>query len=415
MLPLLLVEDDEDFAGALTVRLEKRNFTVIRSVSGEAALEILKDVDAEVIVSDIKLPGMDGMEFLSRVREIKKDLPVILITGYASLESAKSAVKFSAADYILKPLENIDDLLNPVYKAVYSYELVTENKNLVEDLRKKIEELEISESKYRNLFEMAGDMICTITSEGIITSINKRMEEIIKYEKEEIIGKSALKLFPSAEEGLFQKRLQEILENGKTNIVEVKMTSKNGEEICGEIGIKLICGKDRAPEIQCIIRDISEHKKIEEALKRSEAELLEQKNILERKNYALKEVLEQIEVEKKQIKSDIVKGVDKLVFPLLSKLRGKIDPSAVKYVDIVERNLREITSSFARKITESNLNLTPREIEISNMIKNGFSSKEISKILNMSIRTAERHRNNIRKKLGIVKDKVNLTTYLQMI
>ena len=81
------------------------------------------------------------MEFLAKVRELYEHLPVILLTGYASLDSAKEAVKLNATDYLLKPLESIDDLLNPIHKAVYSYKLLLENKRLMDSLRIKIKEL----------------------------------------------------------------------------------------------------------------------------------------------------------------------------------------------------------------------------------------------------------------------------------
>ena len=144
---LLLVEDDEDFSAALSSRLAKRNFSVTVAPTGESALDKLKEASFDVIVADIKLPGMDGMEFLSRVRKSNNNLPIIMLTGYASMESAKEAVRLNAADYILKPLDTIDDLLNPIDKAVHSYKLSTENRKLMNDLQIKVEELKESKAK----------------------------------------------------------------------------------------------------------------------------------------------------------------------------------------------------------------------------------------------------------------------------
>ncbi|MBI4650527.1 helix-turn-helix transcriptional regulator, partial [Candidatus Desantisbacteria bacterium] len=135
--------------------------------------------------------------------------------------------------------------------------------------------------------------------------------------------------------------------------------------------------------------------------------------ILEQKNSALKEILEQIEIEKKRVKNDIYANIDKLVFPALKKLRKKTSPASVKFFDIIQNNLESLTSSFGYKITEKKINLTPREIEICNMINAGLTNKEMSELLNISVHTIESHRIRIRKKFGIIHQNINLFTYLQ--
>ncbi|MGR3304298.1 MAG: PAS domain S-box protein [Candidatus Scalindua sp.] len=159
-----------------------------------------------------------------------------------------------------------------------------------------------------------------------------------------------------------------------------------------------------------VSRDVTDRKRTEESLKESESKLQEQKRSLKQKNMALKEILEQIEIEKKQIKDDVIVNVEKTLFPMLEKF--KVKGVSRKYVNLMRQNLHELTSSFGRKLTERSAILTPRESEICNMIKNGLSSKEIASLLNISTRTIERHRLNIRKKLGIASNGTNLTSFL---
>ncbi len=410
---LLLLEDDEDFSSALASRLTKRNFKVTISISAEEALDKFKSESFDAVIADIKLPGMDGMEFLARVRDRNKDLPVILVTGYASLESAKEAVKLGAADYLLKPLENIDELLNPIHKAVHSYKLLLENKQLTESLKIKIRELEKSERKYRDLFELASDIIYTVDTEGRITSANKRVEEITKYDRNELIGRLASDIITSIENGMDQIKFQKVLAEKMLDMLEVKMATKDGETRLGEMGIRPIEEEGKIIGVHCIVHDITERKKTEEMLRESEGKLREQTASLEQKNVALKEILNQIELEKKRTKEDIFINVDKLLIPFLKKLRRKSGTFNGKWVDMIEHNLEELIVPFGRKISDKSIKLTPREVEISNMVKNGFSSKDISEFLNISLQTIERHRNNIRKKLGLVNKDINLRTYLQ--
>lgn len=132
---------------------------------------------------------------------------------------------------------------------------------------------------------------------------------------------------------------------------------------------------------------------------------------LENKNIALKEILARIEIEKKQTQDKILANIHNVVLPNLEKIRLK--GGAHKHVDMVKRNLEDITSSFGRRITEAYVKLTGREIEICNMIRDNLISKEIAGLLAISPVTIERHRANIRKKFDISNKKVNLTSFLK--
>ena len=97
----------------------------------------------------------------------------------------------------------------------------------------------------------------------------------------------------------------------------------------------------------------------------------------------------------------------------LQKLKSEVPPGCSKYIHLLERSLEGMASSFGRKISQATLKLTPREIEISNMIKNGLTSKDIANLLHLSLKTINRHRQNIRRKCNIRNQKINLATFLQ--
>ncbi len=207
---LLLVEDDQDFSYSLRSRFKKRNFKVNSVETAEQALEALKDEIFDVVVTDIKLEGMDGIELLDKIKQLNEDLPVILITGYASLNSAREAVKLKASDYLLKPFDSIDDILNPIYKAVHSYRLEIENRRLMSSLWMKMNELEQSRQKYQDLFDSASDIIYAINQNGVFTSVNKKMEEVTQYSKEELLGQPVQMLFSSVDNnGTHEKKSKE--------------------------------------------------------------------------------------------------------------------------------------------------------------------------------------------------------------
>ncbi len=162
-----------------------------------------------------------------------------------------------------------------------------------------------------------------------------------------------------------------------------------------------------------LIIEINKRKEAEVALKKSESQLRKQKSVLEQKNIALGEIIAQIEIEKRKIKEDILTNANIVLSPILERLKaGAFTQSDL---DLFQHHINGLASSYGTKITDKNLSLTPKEIEVCNLVKAGFSNKDISRFLNISPQTVEGHRKKIRHKLGISNKSINLTTYLREI
>ncbi len=113
---ILLVDDEKDFVEMLMLRLEEIGEKVVPAYSGLEGLEKLNQMEFDVVILDIKMPGMDGIETL---REIKKRYPlveVIMLTGHGTIESAVEGMKLGAFDFLFKPAD-FDDLTDKVNKA----------------------------------------------------------------------------------------------------------------------------------------------------------------------------------------------------------------------------------------------------------------------------------------------------------
>ena len=121
---ILIVEDDEIFLRPLQRTLEVAGYDVSVTPSGEEALDALKGDDVDLVLTDKRLPGMDGVELVRRVRADHPDLAVIVMTAYGTIESAVEAVRLGAADYLVKPLEPAE-LLIVVRHAIEFQELRT--------------------------------------------------------------------------------------------------------------------------------------------------------------------------------------------------------------------------------------------------------------------------------------------------
>ena len=102
---VLLVDDEKDFVDTLLKRLEKRKLAVRAATSGRAAIALLRESPADVIVLDMKMPDMDGIETLKEIKKLDPGLEVIILTGHANVEVAVEGLELGAFDYLMKPVE----------------------------------------------------------------------------------------------------------------------------------------------------------------------------------------------------------------------------------------------------------------------------------------------------------------------
>ncbi|UCB49278.1 MAG: response regulator [Deltaproteobacteria bacterium] len=126
-LSVMIVDDEEDFLETLVKRLEKRDVKVIGAKSGEEALELLQESPVDVVVLDVKMPGMDGIQALKEIRRRHPLVEVVLLTGHASTEVAIKGMELGAFDYLMKPI-GMDELL---YKVQDAYERVSIKKQKI--------------------------------------------------------------------------------------------------------------------------------------------------------------------------------------------------------------------------------------------------------------------------------------------
>ena len=113
---VLIVDDEHDFRETLVKRLEKRKFFVQGVENGISALELIEHQPFDVVVLDVMMPKMDGIETLREIKKNKPLIEVIMLTGHASLESGIEGMKLGAFDYIMKPT-GIEDLVKKIYQA----------------------------------------------------------------------------------------------------------------------------------------------------------------------------------------------------------------------------------------------------------------------------------------------------------
>ena len=286
--------------------------------------------------------------------------------------------------------------------------------------------LKESERQYRVSIESAPYGIMVHSADGNILIYNSYLENIFGYAKEEIPDTRTWfeKLYPDEKyRRILIEDRKKGMRKGKLRVKEASITRKCGKvRICQFSSILLTSG------IRILfINDVTEQKLAETALRKSKDELehrikertreLEiQTKHLEEVNTALRVLLSRRNKDKEELEEKVLHNIEELVLPYVERLvQTNLNSRQKSFVDILGSNLNDITSSFSRSLSMKFMHLTPSEVQIANLLKQGRTTKEIAELLTLSARTIETHRKNIRQKLGLNNKKANLRTHLMTI
>jgi DNA-binding CsgD family transcriptional regulator len=151
----------------------------------------------------------------------------------------------------------------------------------------------------------------------------------------------------------------------------------------------------------------------EDEINKKEHELEIQSLSLSESNIALKVLLKQREADRVDLERKVLSNIRELIAPYLQKLKnGRLGNDELALIHVIEGNLTHIISPFLQNLTITQYNLTPKELQVANLVKEGRTTKEIADLLTISTGAINFHRNNIRKKLGLNNQKANLRSYL---
>jgi PAS domain S-box-containing protein len=271
-----------------------------------------------------------------------------------------------------------------------------------------------SEERFRDTATMLPSAIIESGLDGILTYVNPHGYKLAGYVPEDFEeGFNVLRLVAPEEHAKHYERIQRMMQGEKIPPTEYRLLGKDGSIFWGLVTSSLIHKDGEAVGVRTYTIDISERKEAEEALKERTRELELQKKSLEELNTAMKVLLKKRKEDKTEIEENVMTNVKKLITPYFVKTqKTELDDHQKVFLNILESNLNEIVSPFTRKLSLKYLSLTPKEITIVNMIKQGYTTKKIAKLMKISPRTVDTHRKNIRSKIGLNKIRGNLRSHL---
>ncbi len=405
-LRILIVEDVPSDAELMKFELTEAGLKFgSRCVAGRAAfLKELDDFSPQIILSDYSLPSFSGLAALKIAVEKCPDVPFIFVSGALGEETAVELLRKGATDYILK--DRLSRLAPAVLRALQEAQERDERRRMENALKE-------SEARYRTIFENTGTATIIINDEAAIILANRQFEQLSGYPRPEIESRKSWTEFVSEEDLATVKGLKWWqAKNSKKAAAgfECRMTTRGGEVRHVLAAIAAIPSTQSA--VMSLL-DITERKAAEEALKKRESELEAKSQSLEEANTALKVLLKRMDEDKAVMEEQVLANVKRLVLPHVENLKHlKLDKNQMAHMEIIERHLKDVVSPFLHNLSSSYLDLTPREIQIANLVKEGKTTKEITELLNISATAVDFHRKNLRSKFGIKNKKTNLRSYL---
>jgi PAS domain S-box-containing protein len=248
-----------------------------------------------------------------------------------------------------------------------------------------------------------------------IMSCNPAVARVFGYTEQEVIGRSTEFLHLDREMYQeFGREVDQALDKEGVYKGEFKMRHKDGRIFYTEHTVREIADDlgNRTGSVS-VVRDITEEKNREQELRTRGEQLEERTRNLEQLNTALKVLLDKRDQDIKELEDRVLGNMKQLLEPFLEKLRNSgLNERQKTYLEIVESNLNDIISPFVRRLSSIHFGLTPTEIRVASLVKEGRTTKEIASLLNSSVRAIEFHRESLRKKLGLKDRKINLRTYL---
>lgn len=273
--------------------------------------------------------------------------------------------------------------------------------------------LKENESKNRLLLETMNEGFMIVDGELTLNYANKKLCSMLGYYQDEIIGLPLTYFLDESNKKILldhHKRAKD----GETASFEITWTDDNGNEVPTIASPRIMLDDNAHFNGYCIVlTDIGELREALKTIKMKEQELIDKMQKIDELSIAMKVLLSEREGYRKQLEQNILSNIRNSFGPLLERIKSSsLSRQQEIMVDLLESAARDLFSSFSVNLSIPSLGLSSMEIQVANLLKEGRSSKEIARILNLSSRTVDSHRLNIRKKMGISHKPENLSARL---
>ena len=286
----------------------------------------------------------------------------------------------------------------------------------ITEMRKLYNSLQESEAQKKAILDASVDRIRLSDTDMNIIWANQTHARELSIHPEELIGQQCHTIFVNRDTPCPGCSSIKAIKSGRIeHSVLTRPSPGNKEEKIYLDSYAVPIKNESGDIVKCIqiTRNITERVLAEQILRERKKELKRKTMNLKEANIALRVLLKRREEDRGELEKKVLSNVKHLIVPYLEKLeKTRLNASQKTYVDILESNLNDIISPFIRTLSSTYLKISPTEIQVANLVKQGKTTKEIAESLNSSTRAIEFHRNNLRNKFGLKNKKANLRSYL---
>lgn len=300
---ILLVEDESSVAKGLQMALTEEGYGVDVAMTGQSALDTLTSKGFDLLVADLRLPDIDGMEIIRQVKDERPETEVIVITGYANVSSAVEAMKTGAVEYLSKPFTEGE--FKSAVKEALKGKIGIHGKGVIKDGRsdeeraiQKREVVNILKRDSTSLTELSGyslpfnfgenliensfDGVLACDKNGKLKIFNKSMEKILGYTQDEVCEEMSVSdFFPAGETEKFMEKLYSEECGGKNRlfVFEMDLVDRSGSKVPVQCSAAVMFEADKEVGISASFRDLREIRKLEQEFADQEMLLQQHKMI----------------------------------------------------------------------------------------------------------------------------------------
>ncbi|MBE9485604.1 MAG: EAL domain-containing protein [Desulfuromonadales bacterium] len=277
---ILTIDDEANIRDSFRLFLEDYDYQVIEAANGREGIEMLEREKPDLVLCDLRMPEVDGLEVLEYIKNHSPDTPIIVVSGTGVIGDAIEAIRRGAWNYLLKPIQDMSVLLHAISQALERARLIIENRayqeHLEEEVGRRTEALQKTmhdlnqshlkvkenEEKYRLIFENLQDVYFEIFPDGMVYEISPSISYFSLYRREEILGEDIGTLFPDLKN---RNRLLALLRTqGVVTDYEMSLKDKDGISIPCSLNARYQEITGNAPDKICgTLRDITERKQAE--------------------------------------------------------------------------------------------------------------------------------------------------------
>jgi diguanylate cyclase (GGDEF)-like protein/PAS domain S-box-containing protein len=264
---LLTVDDEEAIRSGIAAYFEDSGFLVAEASDGLAALELIRHHRTDIVITDLRMPHMDGLELIDAVTSEFENLPIIVLSGTGVLADAIDALRRGAWDYLTKPIQDLSELEIIVQRCLERARLIIENRRYQVDLELLVEERTAQLRKLNTAVEQSANSVIITDTDGFIEYVNPHFCVVSGYRTDEVIGQKTNLIKSGCQPAEVYEALWKTIKSGQEWQGELQNKRKNGSlywELCSIAPVRNEAGE--VTHYVAIKEDITARKAQEEVL-----------------------------------------------------------------------------------------------------------------------------------------------------